>query len=240
MLERCLEMYRQGHIHPIRPVKIFEASEIEESFRHLQAGNHIGKVVIQMPEDASKIASSPRARVLALDPEAAYLLVGGLGGLGKSIAIWMVEREARFLVFLSRNAGLSDEDKAFLKELESMGCSVSAIAGEVQAMEDVQRTISKASRPIKGVIQLAMVLRVSYLGFLLSNKGLLIDCEGCAYRRHEPCRLDGSNCAKSGRYLESTQRLLSPFARFLSLGQFPRHSRGPTGSGQLQCSKHLP
>jgi hypothetical protein len=153
-------LYQQNHVHPISPIIFFEASEIEKSFRTLQKGSHIGKIVVRMPEETSKIVGTPRAPALVLDPEAAYLLVGGFGGLGKSVATWMVERGARSLIFLSRHAGLSVEDKAFLTELESSGCSVSAVAGRVQDMRDVNKAISKATRPIRGVIQFAMVLRV--------------------------------------------------------------------------------
>lgn len=170
VLERCLELYRQGHVRPIRPFTLFGAPEIEESFRHFQKSDHIGKVVIQMPEDASSIASTRRASVLALDHDASYLLTGGLGGLGKSVASWMVECGARSLIFLSGNAGLTDESKAFFRELESLGCSVSAIPGKVQDREDVNKAaISKASMPIKGVIHLAMVLQVCQFAILLSN-----------------------------------------------------------------------
>ena len=156
-------MYECGDIHPIRPVAFFDASEIEKSFRCLQKGDHIGKVVVRMPDDVSTIPGSLRARSLSLDPEASYLLVGGLGGLGKSLASWMVEHGARSLVFLSRSAGSSIEDRATAAELESQGCLVSAVAGKVQDMNDVLRAVSSARYGIKGVIHLAMVLRVRLL-----------------------------------------------------------------------------
>ena len=153
-------MFKCGDIRPIRPVTFFEAAEIEKSFRCLQKGDHIGKVVVRMPEDISAIAGSPRTRSLSLDPKASYLLVGGLGGLGKSIATWMVEHGARSLVFLSRSADSITQDRAMKTELESQGCSVSTVAGKVQDMNDVLRAISLATYGIKGVIHLAMVLQV--------------------------------------------------------------------------------
>jgi KR domain len=165
VLERCLEMYLHCHIRPIQPVAIFEASEIELSFRYLQKGVHIGKAVVKMPEDTSNIPSAPHARALTLNPEASYLLTGGLGGLGRAIAIWMVEHGARYLTFLSRSAGLREADEEFFTELESLGCSVCAVAGKVQDIDDLNMAISKSATPIKGVIHLAMVLRVCSSGF---------------------------------------------------------------------------
>ena len=158
-----IELWQQGHVQAIHPMTIFQASEIEQSFRHLQQGNHIGKAVVVFPEDSSKVPSVPQSKVLTLDPEASYLLTGGLGGIGRSITTWMVEHGARQLVFLSRSAGQSDTDKAFFVELESMDCSVNAVAGKVQEMNDVKKAILQAAKPIKGVIHLAMVLRVCIL-----------------------------------------------------------------------------
>jgi hypothetical protein len=163
VMARWVEMYKHGDIRPIRPMALFNASEIEQSFRYLQKGDHIGKAVIKMPEDASSIQSTPRATPLTLDPEAAYLLTGGLGGLGRSIATWMVENGARYLIFLSRSARLGDGNAEFFTELETMGCTVCAVAGQVQDVVALHDVISKAPRPIKGILHLAMVLRVCNL-----------------------------------------------------------------------------
>ncbi len=42
------------------------------------------------------------------DPNKAYILVGGLGGLGLEVAYWMVTRGARKLVLVSRSGMYSD------------------------------------------------------------------------------------------------------------------------------------
>lgn len=150
---------------PIRPLLTYEAGHASEAFQTLQNGYHIGKVVLKMPQDDSSVFDVRPTSLLGLDPGGSYLLAGGLGGLGRSIATWMVEHGARSLVFLSRNAGLNESDQIFFQELVSMGCAVSAAAGMTHKMEDVKKAISSAPNPIKGVIQLAMVLRVCHLSF---------------------------------------------------------------------------
>jgi NAD(P)-dependent dehydrogenase (short-subunit alcohol dehydrogenase family) len=115
--------------------------------------------VIEVPTDFSTISSTPRPAKLQLDSEASYLITGGLGGLGKVISTWLVERGARSLVFLSRSAG-SPDNQQFLRELTSCGCLVTVIAGKAESKEDIQSAISKAPRAIKGIIHLAMVLQV--------------------------------------------------------------------------------
>jgi hypothetical protein len=153
-------MVEQGKIHPLRPMTTFKATKIEEAFRFLQKGDHIGKVVISMPESASEISSTPSVPTLSLDPEASYLLTGGLGGLGKAVAVWLVEHGARSLILLSRSAGKSAEDQLFFGELESLGCSVLPIAGKAEDESSLREAVLMTTRPIKGVVHFAMVLKV--------------------------------------------------------------------------------
>ena len=159
ILERMLDMWQKGLIQSPGPIAQFPASEVENSFRHLQGGNNIGKTVVQLPEDPSKIPSVPRAKPTTFDQDASYILTGGLGGIGKALAAFMIERGARSLIFLARSAGSGNGDKEFFVELESMGCSVNVFAGGVHNLDDVKNAILKAARPIKGVVHLAMVLQ---------------------------------------------------------------------------------
>lgn len=160
LLEQCMECYRQGAIKPITPMKIFEATQTLDAFRYMQKGQHIGKIVVTIPEDPSKLDVTSTVQTLALRPDASYLLVGGLGGLGRAISTWMVEHGARSLIFLSRSAGKSPDDQSFFRELELQGCSVQYFAGNVTVMEDVENVVKNAAKPIAGVMHMSMVLRV--------------------------------------------------------------------------------
>ena len=162
LLRNILALYQNGWVKPIAPTAVFDAEDAAAAFRHVQNGDHIGKAVLRFPDDASKLAATceKAATPLQLDSSAAYLLTGGLGGLGKSIATWMVERGARSLIFLSRSAGATPADEVLFDELKAMSCSVSYIQGEVQDRAAVERSIAAADgKPIRGVLHLAMVLR---------------------------------------------------------------------------------
>ncbi|OGM47171.1 polyketide synthase [Aspergillus bombycis] len=156
-LATIVDLYKQGTIHPIRPVKTFPLNELQDAFRYLQTGQHIGKLVLQFSA-STDLPVATRVPVLELRGDRAYLLVGGMRGIGASIARWMVYQGAKRLVFLSRSAGKRDEDKALVRELSDMGCKVLTFAGDVAHMATVQRVISSVTTPIAGVIQLAMVL----------------------------------------------------------------------------------
>ena len=59
-----------------------------------------------LPQDLRDLQAKPSRLVRAtFNPKAAYLLVGGLGGLGRAVSLWMAERGARHLTYLSRSAG---------------------------------------------------------------------------------------------------------------------------------------
>ena len=155
---------QQKAIKPITPMKVFNATEIEDAFRYMQKGQHIGKIVVKMPTDPHELQTTAVKRELRLRQDASYLLVGGLGGLGRAIATWMVECGAQKLIFLSRSAGKSGEDQAFFRELEMQGCSAQAFAGSVSELTDVKYVVKHASAPVAGVMHMSMVLKVKMNG----------------------------------------------------------------------------
>ena len=159
VLEKCMHCGK-GFIKPIKPLKLFEAAHIEGVIRLMQKGQHIGKIVVSMPQDQKELPTSLTLKQLTLRPDVSYLLVGGLGGLGKSISTWMVENGARHIIYLGRSTGMSEDDKNFFKELQSLGCTLETVIGSVSKLEDVQKAVHRRTIPVVGVIQMSMVLRV--------------------------------------------------------------------------------
>lgn len=93
------------------------------------------------------------------------MIAGGLGGIGRSIARWLVDRGARNLLLLSRS-GPEDNVKAqaLLAELRSNGVRVEAPICDITDLASL-RSVLEGYRgvmpPVKGSIQASMVLRVS-------------------------------------------------------------------------------
>lgn len=159
LLEKMIEYYEAGHIQSIRPITTFKAAEITDCFRYMQNGQHIGKIVVDMsadPVESLRAAKIPPS--LQFDGNGSYLLVGGLGGLGKSLSQWMVDHGARSLVYLGRSAGKSEADHDFFRDLESQGVTIAAVQGSVADLREVQRAAEASDKPIKGVLQMTMVL----------------------------------------------------------------------------------
>jgi hypothetical protein len=157
-MERALRYNAEGHIKPITPIHEFPAAQIGEGMRYLQRGTHIGKVVVTMPENPAALPLEKVRGELRLSPEKAYLFVGGLGGIGRAVASWLVERGARRIVFLSRSAGKDPKTQIFLHELAAQGCNATTFAADVSNYDDVLKAVESIDKPIGGVLQAAMAL----------------------------------------------------------------------------------
>ena len=53
MVGEMFELLRKGVVSPVRPLNVFSLSEIEGAFRLIQAGKHVGKVVLKVDDDTA-------------------------------------------------------------------------------------------------------------------------------------------------------------------------------------------
>jgi NAD(P)-dependent dehydrogenase (short-subunit alcohol dehydrogenase family)/acyl carrier protein len=100
------------------------------------------------------------AKPLQLDSESTYLIVGGLGGLGRPLTRRLVERGARHVVIASRHASDTAE-KVFKSELAALGAEVRIVSADVSNGRDVERVFSEIAAtpwPLRGVVHAAGVL----------------------------------------------------------------------------------
>lgn len=100
------------------------------------------------------------------DSNASYIISGGLGGLGRSMARWMVSRGARNLILLSRSGPKNNVAQALINDLEVQGAKIMTPCCDVsnkKTLSSVLKDCSNWMPPIKGCIQGSMVLRVSTL-----------------------------------------------------------------------------
>jgi NAD(P)-dependent dehydrogenase (short-subunit alcohol dehydrogenase family) len=107
------------------------------------------------------VENKPKCR---LDPEATYLIAGGLGGLGREMARWLASRGARNLVLLSRTGLRTPRAVDLISHLEGDGVRVHTPICDVTdaaALQSVLRDCSQNMPKIKGCIQASMVLKVN-------------------------------------------------------------------------------
>lgn len=156
-----MDLLKDGSIQPISPIAKFDPSEIKEAFRYLHGGQRLGATCIDFPQDPTTFQADFYAEEVRVRADRAYLLVGGFGGLGKAAALWLAERGAGSIIFLSRSASAQAAANASLfRELEAWGCSVQIVSGSVTDITAVEDMITDATKPIAGVLHLPIVIRV--------------------------------------------------------------------------------
>ncbi|TFB00940.1 Compactin diketide synthase mokB [Trichoderma ghanense] len=150
--------------------QVFDIGSLKDALLYLQQTPSVGLVSVAAAEDGSstvRVLNETTTKPLqeSLYPEGTYLLAGGLGGLGRSIAELLVQNGARHLAFVSRSGASSDAAKSFLESLQSRKVDARAYSVDICNQSDLERVIKDAITvdmpPIRGVFHCAAVLRDS-------------------------------------------------------------------------------
>ncbi|PVH82728.1 polyketide synthase [Cadophora sp. DSE1049] len=161
LFQSAFDLVRGKFVRESRPINVLPVSDISGAFREAQERTH-GKVVLKINDD-DLVAVVPRdSHPLQLSPDATYVLVGGLGGLGRSLAAFMVKHGAKHLAFLSRSGAASEGQFNFMNSLKEEGIDARAYACDIcdkSQLAGVLQQCALEMPKIHGVIQGAAVLR---------------------------------------------------------------------------------
>jgi NAD(P)-dependent dehydrogenase (short-subunit alcohol dehydrogenase family) len=95
-----------------------------------------------------------------LRDDCTYLVVGGTGGLGRAIVKFFARLGAKHIMTMSRSGATSQT--AFIEEMRNAGVNLCVHQGSIVDIENVRKAVTLAAdRPIRGVVQGAMVLHVT-------------------------------------------------------------------------------
>ncbi|MBI1390262.1 MAG: SDR family NAD(P)-dependent oxidoreductase [bacterium] len=150
LMEEIFHLFDQGDLAPL-PRTTYPYRRAEEAFRTIARARHIGKVALEF---------APPEQAFTVHPDAAYLITGGLGGLGLQAAGWLIEHGAGKIVLASRRDPDSETERE-LNRLRSSGARVDAVACDVSLEEDVQWLFDRfdsAGAPLRGIIHAAGVV----------------------------------------------------------------------------------
>ncbi|THW50357.1 ketoacyl-synt-domain-containing protein [Aureobasidium pullulans] len=158
LVNRVLGLLRDGAVAAIKPSSTYDVSELPDAFSAVSQSTSTAGTILAYDRPSMVPINLPH-KLVKLESKASYLLIGCLGGLGRSLVRWMISRGARNFVFLSRSGVDKPEAAEFVVELESRReVTVSVVRGDVGNRADVDRAIASAKTPIRGVMQLAMTL----------------------------------------------------------------------------------
>ena len=148
-LARVLDRLTAGELSPL-PHTVWPLCEIESAMDAMRGARHTGKNVLRMPPLAGG----------GLRPDRAYLVTGGLGGIGCAVARWLADQGAGAVVLNGRRDP-DPEAEAVIRELREAGVDVRVEIADVTdfaAVDAMLARIDAGSRPLGGVIHSVGVL----------------------------------------------------------------------------------
>ncbi|GAB0134290.1 t1pks [Epichloe bromicola] len=162
IMSNVMNLLRRKIICPIGPIIETTMDQVEISLRKLQSGKTSGKLVVDHSQPAQVKATHPPHVSGTVKKEATYLIIGGTGGIGRTIAGQLIRQGAGHVVLLSRSGTTTPDIERLARESKTRGASIHVEKCDVADEEDVSSLLSKlrlSLPPIRGVIHAAMVLR---------------------------------------------------------------------------------
>ncbi|KAM5273320.1 fatty acid synthase [Ctenodactylus gundi] len=162
---------RDGVVRPLR-CTIFPWDHVEDAFRYMAQGKHIGKVVVQVREEEHDAvlpgvspAAIPAISKTFCPAHKCYVITGGLGGFGLELARWLVQRGAQKLVLTSRSGIRTGYQAKQVGEWRRQGVQVLVSTRDASSLDGARALIAEATQlgPVGGVFNLAVVLRDAML-----------------------------------------------------------------------------
>nr|CAD7440129.1 unnamed protein product [Timema bartmani] len=148
---------KSGVVQPL-PATVFNKTEIEQAFRYMAAGRHIGKVIILINEEKqlnSTILSQPR---VYFQSDQVCIVTGGLGGFGLELCGWLVDCGARKLVLTSRSGVRTNYQRLCLRLWKKAGAEVLVSTNDVSTTRGTQTLLEQCGRlgPVVAIFHLAV------------------------------------------------------------------------------------
>eukprot|EP00058_Branchiostoma_floridae_P024610 XP_002610100.1 hypothetical protein BRAFLDRAFT_89867 [Branchiostoma floridae] len=160
MMETICSLLEKRHIAPVlTTVKTID--DYKETFRWMSKGQHVGKVVFKMPVKFEPESLVPSSHIL--EANGTYLITGGFGGVGQSLARWLVDHGAKHIALLSRNGCKTAENVHSVEYMESKGGKVYTYEADVSNKTSLTNVLNHLradpSVPaLKGIFHLAAVI----------------------------------------------------------------------------------
>ncbi|XP_030383066.1 fatty acid synthase [Scaptodrosophila lebanonensis] len=158
---------KNGAVVPL-PTSVFNDQQVEQAFRFMASGKHIGKVVIKVrdEEDGHKTLL-PKPRLINaiprtyMHPEKSYILIGGLGGFGLELTNWLVTRGARYIVLTSRSGVKTGYQGLMIRRWQERGVKVVIDTNDVTTAAGAKKLLETSNKLalVGGIFNLAAVLR---------------------------------------------------------------------------------
>lgn len=163
LLQRIFADLDAGLFTPLS-VTTMPIGDIERAFRLMQSRKHTGKIVLEASDTSTVQAKEQPFR---LRSDGTYIIVGGLGSLGKHLCRHLQERGARHIALFTRQSYKKAAKAEMEKELtvvpEATVKIITCDVGDAKMVQQVAAELSQATYmpQVRGILHGGMVLSVS-------------------------------------------------------------------------------
>ncbi|HEX4418848.1 MAG TPA: SDR family NAD(P)-dependent oxidoreductase [Kofleriaceae bacterium] len=169
---------------PVPAVVERPAEAADDAFAQVARAHGLGTLVLAFDQVAPevRVADDP---VFTPRADASYLITGGLGGLGLSVAGHLAERGAGHVVLVGRSGATQPAQRDAIAALTARGAQVTVIAADVADPAQLAAAfaaIAASGKPLRGVIHTAGVL----------DDGLLLQQTPARFRRVMAAKVQGA------------------------------------------------
>ncbi|KAJ5170061.1 Acyl transferase/acyl hydrolase/lysophospholipase [Penicillium coprophilum] len=143
-------LFLQGRLKGPKFPDAYHVSLLDKALMAVQTRQH---VVVHVEGSDLVKATLPRATQPLFRANASYMLVGGLGGIGREVASWMAQNGAQSLIFVNRSGLSKYESQATVRNLAKKGIQVTTRACDISDETEVQRMLNDLSHSAAMVLK---------------------------------------------------------------------------------------
>jgi polyketide synthase 5 len=145
---------------PLPEITHYPLAEAATAIRRIGGAQHTGKLVLDVPHTGQSRVVVPPEQVPAFRSDGAYIITGGLGGLGLFLAEKMAEAGAGRIVLTSRSQP-TVKAQEIIELISSTGAEIVVECGDIAALGTAERLVAAATAtglPLRGVLHAAAVV----------------------------------------------------------------------------------
>ena len=138
----------------------YPLADAATAIRVMSGAQHTGKLVLDIPHSGSSRVVVPPAQVRVFRGDGAYIITGGLGGLGLFLAEKMAAAGCGRIVLSSRSQP-TPETLETIERIRAIGADVVVECGDIAEPGTAQRLVAAATAtglPVRGVLHAAAVI----------------------------------------------------------------------------------
>ncbi len=159
LLRTVYDLLADGELPPLEHTS-YPLAEAATAIRLMSSAQHIGKLVLTVPRTGEGTVVVPPKQARIFRSDGAYLITGGLGGLGLFLADGMAAAGCGRIVLTSRSQPRPETLHA-IERIRATGADIQVECGDIAEPDTARRLIRVATAtglPLRGVLHAAAVV----------------------------------------------------------------------------------